>query len=82
MAATDYVICEGCFDIYLVKKTKPKAKGPQVMSQDRRPLTEGEQIGVFEHYLRRYCREHKTDTVVITNSEGVKVFEATLLDKE
>lgn len=37
MAATDYIICEGCLGtIYLAKKTKPRKNGPQLMSQDRR----------------------------------------------
>ena len=52
------------------------------MSQDRRPITEGEMIGLFEFYLRHWCEEHGEDTVVITNSDGKKIFEATLLDKE
>ena len=83
MAATDYIICEGCLGtIYLAKKTKPRKSGPQIMSHDRRPLTEGEQIGVFEHYLRHYCEEHNTDTVTITGEGGKPLFEAKLLDKE
>ena len=52
-------------------------------SQDRRPITEGEMIGLFEFYLRKWCEEHPgEDTVVITNDDGKKIFEATLLDKE
>ena len=40
-------------------------------------------IGLFEFYLRKWCEEHEgEDTVVITNSDGKKIFEATLLDKE
>ena len=43
---------------------------------------EGEMIGLFEFYLRKWCEEHEgEDTVVITNSDGKKIFEATLLDK-
>ena len=66
---------------YLTRKKKPAKKGPQVMSEDRRPITDGEIIGLFEFYLRNWCDEHDGDTVVITNSEGKKIFEATLLDK-
>ena len=41
------------------------------MSEDRRPITEGEMIGLFEFYLRKWCEEHEgEDTVVITNSDG------------
>ena len=82
MAATDYIIVTGWANAYLAKKKKPTKSGPQTMSQDRRPITEGEIIGLFEFYLRNWCDEHGEDTVVITNSDGKKIFEATLLDKE
>ena len=83
MAATDYIIVDGCLGtLYLTRKKKPTKRGPQTMSKDRRPITEGEMIGCFEHYLRQWCEEHPgEDTVVITNSDGKKIFEATLLDK-
>ena len=82
MAATDYVIVTGWMNAYLARKKKPTKKGPQTMSQDRRPITEGEMIGLFEFYLRNWCEEHGEATVVITNSDGKKIFEATLLDKD
>ena len=82
MAATDYEIVTGWMNAYLAKKKKPTKNGQQTMSQDRRPITEGEMIGLFEFYLRNWCEEHGEDTVVITNSNGKKIFEATLLDKE
>lgn len=82
MAATDYVIVTGWMNAYLARKKKPTKKGYPVMSEDRRPITEGEMIGLFEFYLRNWCDEHPgEDTVVITNSQGKKIFEATLLDK-
>ena len=43
---------------------------------------DGEMIGLFEFYLRNWCEENGKDTIVITNSDGKKIFEATLLDKE
>lgn len=83
MAANDYVIVAGWWNAYLAKKKRPTKNGLQTMSQDRRPITESEMIGLFEFYLRRWCEEHEgEDTVVITNSDGKKIFEATLLDKE
>ena len=48
MAATDYVIVTGWMNAYLTKKKKPPKKGPQTMSKDRRPITEGEMIGLLE----------------------------------
>lgn len=81
MAANDYVIVTGWMNAYLAKKKKP-TKETQTMSEDRRPITDSEMIGLFEFYLRRWCEEHEgEDTVVITNSEGKKIIIATLLDK-
>ena len=51
------------------------------MSQDRRPVEDNEILGLFEFYLRRYCEENKTDTVVVTNSDGKQIFSAKLLSK-
>lgn len=83
MAATDYLIVTGWVNAYLTKKKKSTKKGLQTMSEDRRPITDSEMIGLFEFYLRKWCEQHKgKDTVVITNSEGKKIFEATLLDKK
>ena len=83
MATTDYVIVTGWMNAYLARKKKPTKRGPQTMSNDRRPITDEEIIGLFEFYLRQWCEEHPgEDTVVITNSDGKKIFEATLLDKE
>jgi hypothetical protein len=82
MAATDYVIATGWMNAYLTRKKKPTKKGLQIMSSDRRIIEEGEIIGLFEFYLRNWCKEHGEDTVVIANSDGKNIFEAKLLDKE
>lgn len=81
MAATDYVIVEGFMNCYLARKKKPTKKKIQTMSEDRRPITEGEIIGLFEFFLRNWCSGHDKDTVVITNN-GKEIFSATLIDKE
>lgn len=47
MAATDYVIVTGWQNAYLAKKKNHTKKGPQTMSMDLRPITEGEIIGLF-----------------------------------
>ena len=53
------------------------------MSMDRRPITEGEMIGLFEFYLRKWCDDHPgEDTVVFTDKGGKKLFQATLFDKK
>lgn len=80
MAATDYEIVTGWMNAYIAKKKKPTKKGPQVMSQDRRPITDSEIIGLFEFYLRNWCEENKEKTLVITAGDKV-IFEATLVDQ-
>lgn len=83
MAAKDYEICVGWRNAYFTKKTKVLKNGAVKMSMDRRPITAGEIVGLFEFYLRNWCEEHEGEyTVVITNDEGKEVFEAILLDKK
>ena len=83
MAAKDYIIVSGWQNCYLTRKKKSTKRGPQTMSNDRRPITDEEMIGLFEFYLRQWCEEHPgEDTVVITDGDGKKIFEAKLLDKE
>lgn len=77
MAAKDYTFVEGMTDIYLAKIKK---RDDGLMSQDRRPLTEDEQMYIAEHFLRAYCERNNTDEVTVT-SGGKKVFKMILLDK-
>ena len=81
MAASDYVMVAGWQNCYLARKKKESKKSPKTMSQDRRVIEESEMIGLFEFYLRRYCENNNTDTVVINNGKK-NIFEAKLLDKE
>lgn len=81
MAATDYIIVTGWLNAYLVKKKKSTNTGLQTMSQDRRVITNSEMIGLFEFYLRNWCEDHGSNTVVITDPDENKIFEATLLDR-
>lgn len=80
MAAKDYIFCKAALSgrVYLAKKTKSKDK----MSQDRRLVEDNEAIGLFEVYLSRYCEEHNTDTLNVTNSKGEVLFTATLKKQE
>lgn len=79
MAAKDYHIVEGCLGtIYLAKKLKTEGK----ISQDRRVIEDNEIIGMFIHYLKRFCEENDGNTLVITDPEtNAKIFEATLFEK-
>ena len=78
MAAKDYTFAEGMIDIYLTRK---KERKDGLMSEDRRPLTEQEQMYIAEHFLRRYCDENQTDTVIITGTNRKPLFKMVLLDK-
>lgn len=73
MAAKDYKIVTGCFSAYLAKETKSRKN---IMSTDRRVITDSEIIGLFEFWLKRYCVENKVDFVTIRNSNGEMLFEA------
>lgn len=80
MGAKDYAFYPAAIsgEVYLAKKIKSK----NLMSQDRRIVTDDEAIGIFEAYLRRYCKKNNTDTVNITDAEGKLLFSATLKDNE
>lgn len=75
--ATDYIIVNGWQNAYFAKKSKRN----NLISQDRRVITDNEIIGLFEFYLRRWYENHKSDeNLVITNADGKELFEARLLD--
>ncbi len=80
MAAKDYEFYPAAMSgrVYLARRTKSK----NVMSQDRRLVTDNEAIRIFEAYLRRYCEENKTDTVCISDENGKLTFTATLKNYE
>ena len=78
MSAKDYIIVEGCLGTpYLTKKKK----SDKLMSQDRRPITDNEIIGLFENYLKRFCVENKSSTLEITDGDGNKIFTASIIGK-
>lgn len=78
MAAKDYVFQAGWLNVYLAKKIKSK----NLMSQDRRIVTDGEIIALFEHYLRKHCKENNCNFCEIRDKEGKRIFSAELLDCE
>ena len=73
MSAKEYIIVVGYFGTpYLAKRIKSN----KLMSEDRRIITDNEIIGLFENYLKRFCVEHKSSELEITDSEGNKIFTA------
>lgn len=79
MSANDYIFVESMLgNTYLAKQSK----SPMLMSKDRRIVTDNEIIGLFEHYLKRWCKENKSDTLVITTTDGKEIFRAILKETE
>lgn len=78
MAAKDYEFYPAALtgQVYLAKKTKT----PNLMSKDRRIVTDDEIIGLFEYYLRRFCARNDSNTINITDENGKLLFTATLKD--
>ena len=81
MAAKDYEIVTGWANVYLSKKKKSTKRGAQTMSQDRRPITDGEILGSFEFYLRKWCERNKGETTMYVKKNGKEIYKATLIDK-
>lgn len=82
MAAVDYEIVKNDFFAFLSRKVKPTSDGRHVLSRDNRVITSDEIIGLFEFYLKRWAYDHpESDTVVFTDFNGVRVFEAKLYQK-
>jgi hypothetical protein len=76
MAATDYVIVTEGANAYLTKK------GTQTISEDRRPITESEMMGLLESFMRKKCEGCEGEnTLLITNGDGERIFQATLINK-
>lgn len=68
MSAKDYVIEEGCLDTpYLCRKTKSNS----LMSTDRRIISDGEIIGLFKNYLKRFCVESESSEISLTENGNV-----------
>ena len=80
MAAKDYEFYPAALtgQVYLAKKTKT----PHLMSKDRRVVTDDEIIGLFDHYLRKFCARKGGDTINITDENGKILFTATLKDTD
>ena len=65
MSAKDYKICPAWQNIYIAKVSK---RNSNLMLNDRKPISEGEILGIIEWYARNYCIEHKTSEIGITKN--------------
>jgi hypothetical protein len=71
MAAKDYQICTGLFNAYIAKVRK---KRPNMMTDDRRVITEGEILMLIDWYLdNELDEEHDTLSFESQEREGKRV---------
>lgn len=54
MTAKDYKICPGMYHAYI---SRPKRQNPNVMSNDRRIITDDEILGLIDWFLDRMTME-------------------------
>lgn len=76
MAAKDYKICPALFCAYIAKASK---RYPNVMTDDRREITEPEILSLIDWYLSKRCKEENEDTIYITTN-GMPIIEMRRLD--
>lgn len=79
MAAKDYIFAQGMVDMYLTKILKRK---PYLMSEDRRKIEDCECLLIAHYYLKKKCKELKTDNIVIRDGDGNDLFSMKLLKIE
>ena len=69
MSAKDYQICPALFKAYIAKVSK---RNPNIMTDDRREITDAEIMDLIAWRFRRFCEENKTTkTCIISNGETV-----------
>lgn len=54
MSAKDYKICPACFNAYIAKVSK---RNPNLMTDDRRAITEGEILTLIDWFLDIHTEE-------------------------
>lgn len=73
MSAKKYQICPALFKAYIARVSK---KIPDLMTDDRREITEEEIANLIEWRFRRFCEKNNTTTMcIINNSNGETIIE-------
>ena len=76
MSAKDYQICPSLFKAFIAKVSN---RNPNLMTDDRREITDAEIMNLIEWRFRRFCEENKTtkmciningETVIKLNAKG------------
>ena len=69
MSAKDYQICPAMFNAYIAKVSK---RNPNLMTDDRREITDAEIMNLIEWRFRRFCEENKaTKMCIISNGKTI-----------
>ena len=76
MSAKDYQICPALFKAFIAKVSN---RNPNLMTDDRREITDAEIMNLIGWRFRRFCEENKTtkmciningETVIKLNAKG------------
>lgn len=70
MSAKDYEICPALFNAFIAKVSK---RDPNLMTEDRRIITDKEIIGLIRWYLKRFCIENDTDRMFINENDKTTI---------
>lgn len=70
MSAKDYEICPALFNAFIAKVSK---RDPNLMTDDRRIITDREIIGLIRWYLERFCVKNDTDRMFIKENEETAI---------
>ena len=70
MSAKDYQICPALFNAFIAKVSK---RDPNMMTDDRRIITDREIIELIHWFLERFCIENKTDRMFVNENEEITI---------
>ena len=78
MAAKDYQICPALFNAYIAKVSK---KNPNIMTDDRRVITENEILMLIDWYLDNELEENQTSLSFESNAREGKRIQLKFVDE-
>lgn len=82
MAAKDYEICPALFNAYIAKVSKKKKKkSPNIMTDDRRIITENEILMLIDWYLDKELEENQTSLSFESNAREGKRIQLKFVDE-
>ena len=79
MAAKDYKICPALFNAYIAKVSK---RNPNKMTNDRRPIEEGEIMMLIDWYLDKELEENQNTLSFDSHAREGKRIQLKFINKE